>query len=74
MSPTGQTGNNSVINIRWLRCPLPSDPCLALPYSKSSLKTHSVLFTKTIQYPVFQLGLSHWFMLCQNIAPQIKMK
>ena len=50
MLPTGQTSNNSLINIRWWNCPLPSDPSLALPHPKSWIKIHFLLLAKIIEY------------------------
>ena len=57
MSSTGQASNNSVTN-RWWRCPLPSEPSLALPHTNSWLETHFVLLAKIIACTVFQLRLS----------------
>ena len=51
MWSTGQTSNNSVINIRWWRNPLPSGPSLALLDSNSWLETHFILLlAKIIEY------------------------
>ena len=62
MWATGQTSNNSVINIRWWRCPLPSGSNLALLYPNSRLETHFILLlAKIIEYTVFQISFSHWF-------------
>ena len=62
MWPTVQTINNSVIYIRWWRCPLTSDPSLILSHPNNWLETHFVLLLdKIIEDTVFQLSLSHWF-------------
>ena len=73
MWPIGQTSNNSVINIRWWRCPLPSCPSLALPHPNSWLETHFVLLlAKIIEYTVFQLSLSHWFVFIETSRQDLK--
>ena len=66
MWPTDQTSNNSVVNM-WWRCPLPSDPSLALPHPNSWLETVFVLLAKIIEYAIFQLSLSHWFVLTEIV-------
>ena len=67
MWPTGQTSNNSVINIRCWRCPLPSGPSLAFLHPNGRLETHFVLLlTKIIEYTVFQLSLFHWFVFTET--------
>ena len=46
---------NSVINIRWWRCLLPSGPSLALLHPNSWLENHFVLLlAKIIKYTVFK--------------------
>ena len=65
--PTGQTSNNSVINIRSWRCTLPNGPKLALLHRNSWLETHFVLLlAKIIEYIVFQLILSRWFVFIET--------
>ena len=59
MWPTGQTSNNTAINIRWWRCPLSRDSSLGLPHPNSWIETHFVLIlTKIIEHGVFLLSLS----------------
>ena len=71
--PIGQTSNNSVINIKWWRCPFPSGPCLALTHPNSKLETHFVLIlAKIIKYIVFQLSLSHWFIFIETYRQYFK--
>ena len=65
MWPTGKTSNNSVIHIRWWRCPLLSGPSFALP--DSWLETHFLLLAKIIKYVIFQLSLSHWLVLIESV-------
>ena len=73
MWPIGQTSHNSVINIRWWRCPLPSCPSLALPHPNSWLETHFVLLlAKIIEYTVFQLSLFHWFVFIETSRQYLK--
>ena len=73
MWPTGQTSNNTVINIRWWRFPLPRGPSLALPHPNSWLETHFVLLlAKIIEYTVFQLSLSHWFVFIETSRQDLK--
>ena len=72
MWPTGQTSNNSVINITWWRCPLPSGPSLALPHPNSWLETYFVLLVKFIEYAVFQPSLSHFFVLINSSRQYLK--
>ena len=64
MWPTDQ---NSAINIRCSRYPLPSGPRLALPHPNHWLETHFVLLAKIIEYVVFQQSLSHWFVLIETV-------
>ena len=54
MGPTGQTSNNSRINIRWYTCALPSDPSLTC--QNSWLETHFVSLVKIIEHAVFELS------------------
>ena len=73
MWPTGQTSNNSVINISWWKCPLPSRPSLALLHPNSWLETHFIsLLSKIIEYTVFQLSISHWFVFIETSTQYLK--
>ena len=70
---TGQTSNNLVINIRWWKCPLPSGPILALPHPNSWLETPFILLlAKIIEYTVFQLSLSYWFVFIETSRQYLK--
>ena len=73
MWSTGQTSNNSVINTRWWGCPLPSGPSLALPHPNSWKETKFVLIlAEIIEYAVFQLSLSHWFLFIETSRQYLK--
>ena len=67
MRPTGHTGKKSMINRGWWRCFLPGGPSLTLPSSNSWLETHFILLAKVIEYAVFQLSLSHCFVLIKTV-------
>ena len=67
MWPTGQTSHNSVIVRRWWRCALPSGPSMTSPHPISWLETHFGLLAKIIEYTVFQLSFSHWFVLIETV-------
>ena len=73
MGPTGQTSNNLVISNRWGRCSLPGGPGLLLTHPNSWLETHFVLLlAKIIEYTVFQLSLSHWFVFIETSRQHLK--
>ena len=72
MWPTGQSSNNSVINIRWWRCYLPSGPSLALRHPNSWLESQFVLLAKIIEYAVFQRSLPHWFVFIETSRQYLK--
>ena len=68
-----QTSNNSVIHIRWWQYPLPSGPSLALTHPNSWLETYFVLWlAKIIEYTVFQLSLSNWFVCSLKLLDSIQ--
>ena len=67
MRPGVVTSNNSVLNARRWRCPLPNSTSLALPHPNSWLETHLVLGWSHL-ICIFQLilSLSHWFLFIET--------
>ena len=58
-----------ILNIRWWRCPHPSSPSFTLPHPNSWLET---LNAKIIEYAVFQLSLSQWFVFVETSREYFK--